>query len=74
MLVVVVLRAESTRLHNELSNLDHQASLLWQQLREEELELARLRNPALIRARAAEMRLGGETDRRGHAAPRPNSP
>ena len=57
LLSVVILRAETTRLHSELSVLDSRATVLWQELREDELELARLRNPALIRARVAQMRL-----------------
>lgn len=59
LLTVVILRAETTRLHSELSLLDSRAAVLWQELREDELELARLRNPALIRARVARMRLQG---------------
>ena len=57
LLTVVILRAETTRLHSELAQLDRRAAVLWQELRENELELARLRNPALIRARVARMRL-----------------
>jgi hypothetical protein len=67
LLTVVVLRAEVTRLHSELSQLERQAEVLWQELRERELELARLRNPALIRARVAEMRLQCGPDDRGVA-------
>ncbi|MBU0637622.1 MAG: hypothetical protein KKB50_02060 [Planctomycetes bacterium] len=59
MLAVIALRAEATRYHHELAVLDRRANLLWQQVWEEEIELARLRNPALIRARVAELRLGG---------------
>jgi hypothetical protein len=55
MLGVVMLRAEATRLHYELSQLDSRSEVLWLELREKELELARLRNPALIRARVTEM-------------------
>jgi len=57
MMVVVFLRAEKARLHYELSQLDQRAQVLCQELRERELELARLRNPAVIRARLAEWRL-----------------
>ena len=57
MLAVVIVRAETTRVHAELSGLDRRAEVLWQELRERELDLARLRSPALIRARVAEMRL-----------------
>ena len=58
MMTIVMLRAETARLHYELSQYDRQARVLRQELREQELELARLRNPALIRGKLAEMRLG----------------
>ncbi|MCH8805590.1 MAG: hypothetical protein IH986_05830 [Planctomycetes bacterium] len=58
LLTVVVLRAESTHLHFELARLDRKASILWQQIREDELELARLRNPVRIRQRALELSAG----------------
>ena len=51
LLAVVTLRAEATRLHYQLSQLDRRAQVLRQELREKELELARLHNPALIRAK-----------------------
>jgi sensor domain CHASE-containing protein len=54
MMTVVVLRAETSRLHYGLSQLDQRAEVLRQELREKELELARLRNPAVIRAKLAE--------------------
>lgn len=57
MLTVVVLRAETTRLHFELVRLERRAATLRQELREKELELARLRNPARIRDRV--LRHGG---------------
>jgi sensor domain CHASE-containing protein len=57
MMAVVLLRAEATALHYNLSRLDRQAQVLRQELREQELELARLRNPARIRAKLAELRL-----------------
>ncbi|MBU0617922.1 MAG: hypothetical protein KKI02_09415 [Planctomycetes bacterium] len=59
MMTIVLLRAETTRLHYELSQLDPRAGVLRQELAEKELELERLRNPALIRAKLAELRLGG---------------
>lgn len=71
MLIVVILRAESTRLHHELAGLHQRADLLWQQVSEEELELARMRNPELIRARAAELRL--ESGRSGAQSVAPAS-
>lgn len=60
MLAVVALRAESTRIQFEISQIDHRAEVLLLRLREQEMELARLRNPALIRQRVAELRLGLE--------------
>ncbi|MBL8879775.1 MAG: hypothetical protein JNG88_11705 [Phycisphaerales bacterium] len=60
MLTVVVLRAETTRLQFESSRLDRQSDVLLEQFREQQLELARLRNPTMIRDRAADLRLGAE--------------
>ncbi len=57
MMAVVLLRAETARLHYALSQVDQRAAVLRQELREKELELARLRNPAVIRAKLAEWRL-----------------
>ena len=54
LIAVVLLRAESSHLHYELSQLDRQASVLRQELREKEVELARLRNPAMIEERLRE--------------------
>jgi outer membrane biosynthesis protein TonB len=54
MLVVVVLRTETTRLHFEVSQRERQSEGFRQQLRESELELARLRNPMLIREQVKE--------------------
>jgi sensor domain CHASE-containing protein len=65
MMTIVLLRAETTRLHYELSQLDRRAEILRQELDEKELELERLRSPGLIRAKLAELRLSGHTrDRR----------
>lgn len=61
MLTIVVLRAESAALNFEISKYDTLADVKVRELRERELELARLKNPARIRARVAELRLG-ETD------------
>ena len=52
---VVLLRADATRLHFLRSELQRDAGILRQELREKELELARLRNPSLIRARLSEL-------------------
>ncbi len=70
MLVVVVLRTETTRLHYEVSQRERQAEGLHQQMRESELELARLRNPMLIREQVKEalqeyMQVEGPTTRPG---------
>jgi hypothetical protein len=54
MLAVVVLRAETTRLHYERSQLDRQADVLRREIEEGKLELARLRDPALLRLKARE--------------------
>ncbi len=52
--VVVILRAETTRLHYEISELELAAGEQRALLRAAELELARLRNPMLIRQRMEE--------------------
>ncbi len=51
LLVVVIQRAETTRLHYEIARTERAADEQRQQLREAELELARLRNPTRIRQR-----------------------
>lgn len=51
---VVMLRTETVRLHYELSLEDREALALWEALREGQLELARLRNPMVIRHRVAD--------------------
>lgn len=54
LLTVVILRAETTRLHYEVSGCEREAEALQQQLLEAELELARLRNPVRLRQRMQE--------------------
>ncbi len=54
MLVVVILRAETTRLHYATSQRELRFEAVRQQLREAEMQLARLRNPMLIRERVQE--------------------
>jgi predicted Holliday junction resolvase-like endonuclease len=54
MLVVVILRAETTRLHYQTAQREQRLEDLREQLRQAEMELARLRNPMLIRERARE--------------------
>jgi hypothetical protein len=60
MLSAVALRAESARLHNQAARVDARLELLRRELREQELELARLRNPGKIRERIAALRAGSE--------------
>lgn len=57
MLLVVVLRAETTRLHYEISELDRREDVLRQELRTEQLALQRAQNPALLLERVKQMRL-----------------
>jgi hypothetical protein len=58
MMSVVITRAEFTRINYEISQLDQRAEILRMEIAEKELELERLRNPAVIRKRLAEWRLG----------------
>jgi hypothetical protein len=74
MMTVVLLRAEATRLHYELVQLDRRAGVLRQELAEKELEVERLRNPALIRAKLAELRLGGSVRDPGRPEGRGDEP
>ncbi|MGE0480710.1 MAG: hypothetical protein AB7Q17_09585 [Phycisphaerae bacterium] len=69
MVTVVILRAETTRLGHDIAQLDARADTLVDQIREQELELTRLRNPELIRARVGELRLRGEAAPSKPAAP-----
>lgn len=69
MLTVVVLRSERTRLQFEVSKADREAEALRLEVRERELELARLSNPGVIRQRLLEMRLEQSAGRT--APPRP---
>lgn len=55
-LTVVALRTEATHLQFRTSELDREADALLNQVRERELELARLRNPLQIRAGLGEPR------------------
>ncbi|MCK4341816.1 MAG: hypothetical protein KAY37_08855 [Phycisphaerae bacterium] len=54
LLCVVILRAETTRLHYEISQCELQAEEMRLRLRAAELELARLRNPMVMRKKVAE--------------------
>ena len=51
LLSVVTVRAQTTRLHYEISRCERAADELRQELVEAELELARLRNPTRIKQR-----------------------
>ena len=57
LLAVVMLRAENRRLHYLISQQDQRADALVSEIREKELELARLSNPRKIRERAAALRM-----------------
>lgn len=57
MLTVVVLRAETTRVHYEISLLDRRDDVLRQELRKEQVALQRARNPAALLERVKDMRL-----------------
>jgi hypothetical protein len=59
MLAVVMLRSERTRLRFEISQTERETEALRQEVRERELELARLSNPGLIRQRLMDMRIDG---------------
>jgi UDP-N-acetylenolpyruvoylglucosamine reductase len=76
LLSIIALRAETTRMNYEQSQLDQRAELLLQEVREKELELARLRNPALIRQRVEEMLMRRAEPEPGRERPaaRPNRP
>lgn len=58
LLTVVMLRAETTRLHYSISRLDARADELRQQIRDRGVELQRLRDPARIRFQAELLRTG----------------
>lgn len=57
MLAVVVLRSERTRLQFETSQCDRESEALRQEVRERELEFARLSNPGLLRQRLMDMKI-----------------
>lgn len=59
LLVVVILRGETARIHYDMSQLDQDADVLRLQMRENELEIVRLRDPDRIAERAAAARIGG---------------
>jgi len=57
LMTVAVLRVEIARMHHHMSTLDWAAVELEQRMRTRDVELARLRNPILIRQRVADLRL-----------------
>lgn len=54
LLTVVVLRTETTRLHADIARVEREARELQRQVHAAEVELARLRNPMLLRERVRE--------------------
>ncbi len=55
LLTVVILRTETSRLHNEIAGLERKIERRGHDLRAVEMELARLRNPMLLRLRVQEV-------------------
>ena len=70
LLAIVIVRAETTRLHYEISRCERTADDVRQQLVEAELELARLRNPTRIKQRM-EQAVGHFADEPPPPAPPP---
>jgi hypothetical protein len=70
LLSVVMLREETTQIHYRLSQLDAREQSLRQGIWEKELELARLRNPMLIRARLKDLRVPDAAPTEPPAVPR----
>ncbi len=62
LLTIVTLRAEATRLDFHTSEVERRTQARMREIREQELELARLRNPSTIRERVAELRLSGTAE------------
>lgn len=71
MLAVVALRAETTRVHYLISELDRQEDALRQEQRHEALALERARNPAALLERIKQMRLA---EPRAEPVARPGQP
>jgi hypothetical protein len=74
MLIVIGLRAEITRLHYRASLVDRECVELRDRLREEELELQRLRNPLVLYQRALELEKKAQESRAAESAERPMRP
>ncbi len=62
LLIVVILRGETARIHYDMSDLDRDADALRLQMRENELEIVRLRDPDRVAERAAAARIGAVGD------------
>lgn len=71
LLCVVILRAETTRIHHSIAQAEREAEQLRQRVREEELRLARERNPMILheRMRDALEALEEKQDEKKAAAP-----
>lgn len=74
MLAVVILRAETTRLHYEISEFDRRDDVLRQELRQERLAMQRARNPAALWERVKEIRLSDVGGEQGRSEPPPEQP
>ncbi|MFH1746310.1 MAG: hypothetical protein ABIG44_04625 [Planctomycetota bacterium] len=74
MLVVVVLRAETTRLHYEISELDRWDDVLRQELRHEQLAWQRARDPAALWERVKLIQMSEPVDELVAPRGRTNSP
>ncbi len=57
LMAVVILRVETARVEHEISLLDYAGDDLKHEIKQLDQQLARLRNPALIRAHVTEMQL-----------------
>jgi len=78
MLATVLLRVETTRLHYRISLCDQRSEEYRHELRALQLELARLRDPSVIRARIVNLRSPGnepqQQDKGPREAPAPRAP
>lgn len=74
LLLIVLLRAETTRLEYRLSQYDRRAVLLLDELRESEVVLERLRDPQRIRNLIASARLAEVVGEPGSADASPREP
>ena len=74
MLTVVVLRAETTRVHYEISQLDQRSDALRLELLRERSALQQARNPAALLERVKDMRLMDTEDETQPPRPSANRP